>query len=442
MSIFKAYDIRGVYPDEINAVLAAKIGRAAARLLPGKTIAVGRDMRASSKELEKAVGLGLLESGKDVVEVGLVSTPMMYFCVGRFGYDGGIMVTASHNPAKYNGFKLSGKGVSPIGADTGLGDIERLVTSGAVDRPPGRERGSFRVAEVLSDYVTHVLSFDKGIKALVVAIDAGNGIGGYTSPRIFEKLPCKLLPLFFELDGTFPHHEPNPLKPENVVDLQKEVKAKGADIGIAIDGDADRAAFVDEQGEVIPGDIITALIAKEILRHEPRAAIIYDVRSSLAVREEIEAAGGRPVICRVGHSYIKQKMRDEQAAFGGELSSHYYFRDNFCADSGDIAIMHVLNILSATGQSLSSLVRPIRRYFQSGEINSEVEDKEGKIGELAGVFSDGIMSRVDGLTVEYPNWWFNVRPSNTEPLLRLNLEAKSREQMEKALSEVLAVIRA
>jgi len=439
MGIFKAYDIRGLYPEELDEALAEKIGLAAGSFFPGKTIVVGRDMRRSGPALADALIRGLTHAGKDVVDIGAVTTPMVTFAVARYGYDGGLMVTASHNPAKYNGIKLTAKGAEPVSYDTGINEIEEMVTSGNLPQAP--TTGSVTSREVLPDYLEHLMGSAGNIRGLKVVIDAGNGMAGMLMPPLFERLDCELVPLYFDLDGSFPHHEANPLKPENIVDLQKKVVEVGADVGVAFDGDGDRVAFVDERGEAISCDLVTALIAREVLKTNPGAHIIYDLRSSWVVREEIEAAGGKPVISRVGHSFIKRTMREKDAAFGGELSGHYYFRENFYCDSGAFALLKVLGLLSAAGRPLSELVRPLKRYHASGEINSEVEDKEAKIEELARLYACGEAHRLDGLTVEFRDWWFNVRPSNTEPVLRLVVEAKSRERMEAMRDQLIARIR-
>ncbi|MBM4032730.1 MAG: phosphomannomutase/phosphoglucomutase [Planctomycetes bacterium] len=439
MGIFKAYDIRGVVPGELNEALAEKIGAAAARFFPGQTVVVGRDMRVSSPAIAQALIRGLTRGGKDVVDIGMVTTPMVPFAVARYGYDGGTMVTASHNPGQYNGFKLTAKGAEPVAYDTGIGQIEQLVTG---ELPPAEKPGSVTQRDVLPDYLDHLMTAAKGIGGLKLVIDAGNGMAGYLLPPLFRRIQgVEVVPLYFEVDGTFPHHEANPLKAENIVDLQKKVVEAKADLGIAFDGDADRVAFVDERGKAVPCDLITALIAREVLRENPGAAILHDLRSSWAVREEILACGGVPVMTRVGHSFIKRAMRERDAAFGGELSGHYYFRDNFYCDSGAFTLLKALSLLCRERRPLSELIRPLQRYAGSGEINSEVEDKEAKIEELARTYAAGKQLRLDGLSVEFTDWWFNVRPSNTEPVLRLVLEANSHEHMEVRRDALLRQIR-
>ncbi len=427
-------------PEELDEALAEKIGGAAGSFFEGKTVVVGHDMRVSGQAMSDALIRGLTRAGKDVVDIGLVTTPMIPFAVAKYGYDGGIMVTASHNPKQYNGFKLTAKGAEPVAQDSGIDRIERMVEEGGA--APGATAGSVTRRDVLSDYLDHLMQAAKGIGGLKLAIDAGNGMAGYLIPRLFERIPgVEVVPLFFDLDGTFPNHEANPLKAENIADLQQKVVQVKADLGIAFDADGDRVAFVDECGQAVPCDLITALIAREILRDSPGATIIHDLRSSWAVREEIEALGGKAVMTRVGHSFIKRTMRDKDAAFGGELSGHYYFRDNFYCDSGAFALLKVLSLLCREGKPFSQLIRPLQRYHGSGEVNSAVADKEAKIEELAQRYAAGMVLRLDGLSVEFEDWWFNVRPSNTEPLLRLVVEAKSREHMEIRRDTLLRQIR-
>lgn len=451
MGIFKAYDIRGVVPEELDEALAEKIGAAAGQFFAGKTIVVGRDMRTSGPAIAQALIRGLNASGKDVVDIGMVTTPMVPFAVARYVYDGGIMVTASHNPKQYNGFKLTARGAEPVAYDSGINKIEEMANSG--DLPPAESPGSVSQRDILPEYLDHLMAAAKEIGGLKVAIDAGNGMAGYLLPHLLERLPgIQAIPLYFQPDGTFPNHGGNPLEPENTAELRRRVVEERADLGVAFDGDGDRVVFVDERGEVVPCDLVTALIARQLLRHNPGANILYDLRSSWAVREEIAAHGGTPVMTRVGHSFIKRAMRDvedavragiavrpgaageplreKDAAFAGEVSGHYYFRQNYYCDSGAMAMLEVLALLSQERKPLSQLIQPLRRYAGSGEINSEVEDKDAKIEELAATYGDGRLLRLDGLSVEFEDWWFNVRPSNTEPLLRLVVEARSREHME------------
>ena len=438
--IFKAYDIRGLYPDELDEALAERIGQAAGNFFKGKTVVVGRDMRTSGPALARALITGLTRAGKDIVDIGPVTSPMVTFAVAHYGYDGGIMVTASHNPAKYNGIKICGKGAEPVAYDTGIDAIEAAATADA-DVPAASEPGAGAERDVLPDYLDHLTSLAGDIHGLKLVIDAGNGMAGYLVPPLFERIDCEVVPLYFDLDGSFPNHEANPLKLENLLDLQKTVVAEQAHLGIAFDGDGDRVAFVDERGQAVACDMITALIATEILKGDPGSPILYDLRSSWAVREHIEACGGLPVKTRVGHSFIKAKMREHDAAFGGELSGHYYFRENFYCDSGALALLKVLALVTREGKPFSQLIAPLQRYAASGEINSEIADKEAKIAELAEAYADGEQSDLDGLSAEYGDWWFNVRPSNTEPVLRLVCEARTREHMEARRDALVKQIR-
>ena len=438
MGIFKAYDIRGIYPEEINEETGAKIGSAFAQFLGSKEIVVGRDMRNSSPNLAREAIKGIVAAGGRVFDIGMVSTPMVYFAVGHYGYGGGMMTTASHNPAQYNGFKLCRENAIPISGDTGLEDIEATV-EGAKTLPTDG-KGEVVEKDILPDYKKHLLSFVRGIGALKIVVDSGNGIVGTFLPEIMDDLPCEIIPLFFEPDGNFPNHEANPLKDENIRDLKAKVLETGANLGVAFDGDGDRCMFVDENGERVSSDIITALIAQNLLKRDKGAKIVYDLRSSWALPKGIEKGGGVPIRERVGHSFIKATMRRENALFGGELSGHYYYRDNFYADSGMITMIEVLNIVSSAKTKLSDLANPFKNFFATGELNFEVEDKDGKMKELAQVFADGKIDYLDGVSVEYSDWWFNVRKSNTEPLLRLNLEAKTKEGMVEAKNRVMKVL--
>ena len=439
MSIFKAYDIRGIYPKELDEDIAYKIGRATAYFLKAKQIVVGRDIRLSGKRLFDALAEGITDQGVDVIDIGLCSSPMLYFAVNFLKAKGSVMVTASHNPKEYNGFKFTRENAIPISEDTGIKDVERLVNKNQFK--DAQKKGKIIKKEVLSDYTNFVLKFAKNIKPLKVVIDTANGMGGLEVPKVFEKLKCEVIPLFFKLDGTFPNHDPNPLKGESLRFLIEKIKKEKADLGIAFDGDADRVFFTTEQGEIIPADFITCLIAKEMLKHHPKEKILYDLRSSWIVKETVEEAGGKASMSRVGHAFIKEQLRKENGIFAGELSGHFYFRDAFYTDSGIIAVIWILNLLSAENKKFSELIKHLKKYYASGEINSEVEDKEGKMKELANLYKDGKISWLDGIRVDFDNWWFNVRPSNTEPLLRLNLEAKSKEFMEKKRDEILRVIR-
>ncbi|MBI3847974.1 MAG: phosphomannomutase/phosphoglucomutase [Planctomycetes bacterium] len=442
MGPFKAYDIRGVYGPELNEDLARKIGFATATHLGAgpstPPIVVGRDMRPSSPAMAKAAMEGITLAGANVIDIGLAPTPMAYFAIGSLGAAGGLQVTASHNPAKYTGFKVCREQAIPIGSDSGLAEIEQLATSG--EMTPAATPGTVEEKNILDAYRDHVLRFaDRDLRPIRIVIDAGNGMAGYTLPRLFEKLPGKLTPMFFELDGTFPNHEANPLKPENTAALRAKVVEMKADLGAAFDGDGDRVAFVDETGKIVPSDIMTALIARAVLKRQP-TAIVYDLRSSLVVAEEIEKWGGRPIREKVGHAFIRATLRRENGFFGGELSGHYYFAENYFSDSAEIAFLLVWNLMSEEMLKLSALVRPLKRYVQSGELNFHVEDKDGKIEELRRTFPDARIDDLDGITVQYDDWWFNVRKSNTEPLLRLNLEADGRDRYNEVLPRVLALL--
>lgn len=437
--IFKAYDIRGIYPEELNEAAARRIGGAFVRFSGGSRVVVGRDMRESSPSLAAAFIEGVTAEGAGVVDVGEVSTDALYFASGELDLPGA-MFTASHNPARYNGLKLCGPQATPIGEESGLVDIKKLALEGELPVGP---RGEIESRDVLPDYAAHcrALVDEDSLKPLKVAIDAGNGMAGKTVPMVFDPLPFDVVPLFFELDGTFPNHPANPIEAANLVDLQAAVSKQDCDLGIAFDGDADRMFLVDERNQLVSGSLTTALVAERLLRKHPGETIIYNLICSWTVREVVEENGGRPVRTRVGHSFIKQVMAETGAIFGGEHSGHYYFRDNFRADSGMIAALVVLAAMSETDAPLSEILKPFQRYADSGEINSEVTDQHGTLELLASRFSDGKQDTVDGLTVEYDDWWFNCRPSNTEPLLRLNLEAKTEALKDEKVKEVLTVIR-
>jgi len=432
MGIFKAYDIRGLYPDEIDEGMARRIGNAFARFLKAKRLVVGRDMRTHSPEVAGGVMEGIRDAGCDVIDAGLCSTPMAYYAIATQDCDGGLNVTASHNPGQYNGMKLCREGARPISGASGIKDIERRVKK-AYPRPVA-DRGRASEVDLLTDFAAHVAAFGSVARPVAVAIDAANGMGAYTLPPILERLEgVEAHTLFMELDGTFPNHEANPLKEENLDPVRALVRERGADFGVGFDGDADRCCFVDETGRTVAADLMTALLARVFLEKYPGAPVVYDLRSSWAVKEEIEKAGGVAVRDRVGHSFIKATMRERGAVFGGELSGHFYFKDHFTCDSGEIALACTLGLVSRSEQPLSRLVADLRRYHSTGEINFRVEDKEGAIARLKREFSDGRQDELDGITVEYGDvaddlwWWFNVRASNTEPLLRLNLEASTAE---------------
>jgi phosphomannomutase len=438
--IFKAYDIRGTYPDQLDEDLAYRIGVSAVRVLQADSIVVGWDMRTSSPSISEALIRGITDAGADAVRIGMACTPMLYFAVGHLKAGAGIMVTASHNPSEYNGFKFCREEAIPVAYDTGLSQIEKLVQKDQTDFPG--EKGEVSDVDIGPDYRAHLLKFADGIKPLTVVIDAGNGVMGAFLPALFEKLPCEVIKLYFEPDGTFPNHEANPLKKENMADLIEKVKETDADLGIAFDGDGDRSMYCDEQGEIVPCDLLTALLGAEMLEREAGAAIVYDLRSSWVVREEIERLGGTAVESRVGHSYIKATMREKNSIFAGELSGHFYFRDIYTTDNAEMAAIQILSKISRAERPFSELIAPLRKYYATGEINFEVADKEAKLDALRSRYSDADLKELDGLTVEYPDWWCNVRPSNTEPVLRLNLEARSEQKRDEKLEEVKALLEA
>jgi phosphomannomutase len=438
--IFKAYDIRGVVPDELDAEVARAIGAAFATFAGAPAVLVARDMRPSGVELAEAFADGVTERGVDVVDLGLASTDLLYFASGRLDAPGA-MFTASHNPARYNGIKLCLAGARPVGEESGLAEIKRMVAEGlppATGRPGGRSS-----RDMLRDYAEHVRSFvDRSVlRPLRVVADTANGMGGLVVPVVFEGLPFELDLLYPELDGTFPNHPADPIRPENLKDLQARVLELGADVGLAFDGDADRVFLVDEQGQPLSGSTTTAILAKAVLTKHPGSKVIHNLICSKAVAEVIRENGGEPIRSRVGHSFIKQVMAETGAVFGGEHSAHYYFRDNYRADSGLIAALLVLEELSRAGVPLSELRKPFERYTQSGEINTAVDDPAAVIERVAAAYAGASQDRLDGLTVDLGDWWFNLRPSNTEPLLRLNVEARTREECDAHTAEVLALIR-
>ena len=442
--VFKAYDVRGVYPDELDERLALAIGfhfrgiLDADDLALGGRIVVSRDMRASSVPLARALSDGLRAAGLTVVDIGLATTPMNYFAIGHLRTSGGIQVTASHNPARYNGLKFSRRDAIPVSSETGIARLQELVHDQPVQ--PSAPLAGFEQCDIADAYRKHVLGFVRFREPrLKVAVDVANGMATLYRD-LLEELNIELVPLFFGLDGSFPNHEANPLKAENLRDLQRAVRDGGCALGVAFDGDADRAIFVDDAAADVGADMITALLAAPILERFPGAPIVYDIRSSWATREAILAAGGKPVRERVGHSFMKATMRRIGSPFGGELAGHFYYRENFFADSSLITTIEVLNELRRSGRSLSEALRPFRRYSGTGEVNFHVEDKDGMIRRLASVFSDGAADYTDGITVEYPDWWFNVRPSNTEPLLRLVMEARTPELLAQAKEKLLAIL--
>jgi phosphomannomutase len=440
--VFKAYDVRGIYPKEMDEAGAEAIGRAYVEQFEPRRIAVGRDMRLSSPTIQEAVIRGATAAGCDVLDIGLVGTEMVYFAVGSLELEGGIMVTASHNPKEYTGMKIVRRGALPVGGESGLLDVrDRAVSDTAHE---GSETASAQAYDIWPEYVARVLSFVDlaAIKPLKVVIDAANGMAGTMLPPVLEHLPIDAVRCYFEPDGSFPNHEPNPLLPENREFIVRKTLEEGADLGVAFDGDADRCFFVDDTGEFVPGDFVTALFAESILAREPGANVIYDVRASHAVPDTIERAGGTALINRVGHAFIKARMRKDDAVFAGEVSGHYYFRDFSQADTGVVPFLLMLELISRRGQKLSEILAPYReRYFITGEINTPVADVALKLQELKERYgNEGTVSHLDGLSVDAGEWHFNVRPSNTEPLLRLNLEATSQELMEEKRDEVLAVI--
>jgi phosphomannomutase len=441
--IFKAYDIRGVVPDELDEDLASTVGAAFARLTGAEAIVTVHDMRTSSGPLAEAVGRGASGQGTNVVNGGLGSTDMLYYASGSMGLPGA-MITASHNPPKYNGIKLCRAGAKPVGQETGLAELREMAEQG-VPAGPGKP-GTITGKDLLSGYAAYLKDLVdlSGMRPLKVAVDAGNGMAGYTVPKVFEGLPVDLVPLYFELDGTFPNHEANPIDPENMRDLQRAVTEHGADIGLAFDGDADRCFVVDERGEIVPPSVLTALIGVRELAREPGAAIIHNLITSRAVPEIISEHGGRPVRTRVGHSFIKAEMAREGAIFGGEHSGHFYFRDFWYADSGMLAALHTLAALGGQDGPLSQLLAQYSRYAASGEVNSEVADQAAVTERVRAEFAGrpGVsLDELDGLTVSGPGWWFNLRPSNTEPLLRLNVEAGDEAEMASLRDEVLGIVR-
>ena len=447
-AIFKAYDIRGIYPDQIDDEDAWKIGSATAQflrsLLTGydrgqantQSLCVGRDMRTHSPAVAKALIKGMNATGANVIDIGMIDTPQIYFAINHLRTCGGVQVTASHNPANYNGFKISGLQAKPIGADTGLKDIQHIAM--AMPHTKGKATGSVQKRDLTAKYKNHVLKFLRPSKAkLKIAIDASNGMAGKMVPAVFSDLPVEIIPINFEHKGTF-KHPPNPLIEEYLTEVKEAVVENKCHFGFCFDGDADRLMMVDEKGRTVTCDLMTALITPYFLERHPKSTIVYDLRSSWVVSEEIIKHGGTPRRERVGHAYMKKALRDSHAVFGGELSGHFYYRDNFCADSGLITLVYILNIVAKAKKPVSELIEPLRRYHASGEINFEVEDKQTRMEELARRYGEGQSDYLDGITVRFKDWWFNCRPSNTEPLLRLNIEAKTKELLEERLGEIEA----
>jgi phosphomannomutase len=440
-SIFKAYDLRGTYPDQINKEVARQIGRGLVGYLRPKSVVVGRDMRLSSPEVREGLIEGITAGGADVVDIGLVSTDCMYFSVGKYRYEAGVMITASHNPPEYNGFKMCRRDAVPLSGEAGLDRIQEMVLKN--DFPAAPKSGRIEERDVDDDYVDHILSFvdRKRVKPFKMVIDAGNGMAGKIVPKLFAHLPCKVIPMFFELDGSFPNHPASPIEPENIAPLRERVLKEKADLGAAFDGDADRMFLVDQNANPLGGDMVTALVAKSLLRKEKGATILYNLICSKAVPELIGSEGGKAIRTRVGHALIKPLMKEHNAVFGGEHSGHFYFRNNWFADSGLIALVVCLELISEEGRPLSELVRSIDTYVRSGEINSRLENIPQKMSQIEKHYSDGKIDHLDGLTVDFGEWWFNLRPSNTEPLLRLNVEAASKEMLDRKTAELLKLIR-
>ncbi|HEX2052336.1 MAG TPA: phosphomannomutase/phosphoglucomutase [Actinomycetota bacterium] len=436
--IFKAYDVRGVYPDQLDESVVRRIGAAFVHVMRASSIVVGRDMRISSEPLAAAFIEGAITQGADVVDVGLVSTDALYFASGELNMPGA-MLTASHNPGRYNGIKMCRQKAAPVGEDTGLKDILRFAEDGL---EPAPKDGTLTEQDILSRFVDHCLGVvdTSKMRPLKVAVDTANGMGGLVVPAVFDRLPVEVIPLYFELDGTFPNHPADPIQPDNLKDLIAAIRENDADLGLAFDGDADRVFLVDEKGGPASGSLVTALVAGEVLEAEPGAAIVHNLICSRVVPEVIKERGGVAVRTRVGHSFIKQVMAETGAAFGGEHSGHYYFRENFRADSGILCALYVLMALSKQDGQMSDVLAPLRRYWNSGEVNSVVSDQRVALERLAESNPDGSHDWTDGLTIEYPDWWFNARGSNTEPLLRLNVEARDAQFGQARTKELLEII--
>lgn len=447
MSVFKAYDIRGTYPDQIDAALARRIGRAFADFLGVGPLVIGRDMREMAPEIHDAVIEGILDGGIDVLDIGLSSTPQAYFAIGHLGAAGGMNVTASHNSKEYIGFKLCKEMAKPISADNGIKEIEVMATAAEAPAPVA-QRGTRKHVDTLADYAKHVARWADLARDVYIVSDAANGMAAHSFPAVLGAVPqVRHDGLYYELDGTFPNHEANPLKLSTLKDLQAYVVEKGAELGAAFDGDSDRCCFVDDKGRAIGNDIVTALVAREVLKGEAGASIVYDLRSSWVLPETILAGGGEPRKERVGHSFLKATMAKYDAPFGGELSGHYYFRDNWYADNSEIILLMVLNLVSRSDKPFSEMVDELMRYHSTGEVNFHIEDKRGAMDKLKEVFSDATsIDEMDGVTIAYGDvttpgwWWVNVRPSNTEPLLRMNLEADDLGRMEEKTREVIGIL--
>lgn len=445
-SLFKAYDVRGIVPTELTPETARLIGRSLVATLGPDSVVVGRDMRVSSPELAAALMDGIQDAGANVVDVGMVSTDALSFAIGNYGYPAGVMVTASHNPPEYNGFKIAREEARALSLTDGLDEIrDRILENNLPTALDDADRGSRQSRDILDDYAEHMLGMIdiSKLRPLKIAIDTGNGMAGLTVPRVFRDLPIEITPLYFEPDGTFPNHPANPIEPENTEELRRVVQEKGLDLGAAFDGDADRVFLIDEHGSFVGGDILTAMVASRMLDRNPGAAIVYNLISSRGVPELITAKGGRPIRSRVGHSYIKETMRKEDAVFGGEHSGHFYFRENWYADSGMAALLFALEMISEENKPLSRVIAPLDHRFRSGEINSEVTDPAATTQAIEVHFRElgAEIDDLDGITVSFPDWWFNLRSSNTQPLLRLNVEADTESLLAEKTQQVLAMIR-
>ena len=439
MSIFKAYDIRGTYPDQIDLETSKRIGAALAKFLGAESLVVGRDMRTMAPEVQDAVIDGILGQGCDVLDIGLSSTPMAYYAMGSLPCDGGLVVTASHNPKQYIGFKMCRQGARPLSGESGIREIQELVESGepeVVSRYGTRDQ-----VHVKDAFVDHIASFAKDIEPMTIVCDYANAMGAHEAPAIFDKFPqLEVIPLYQDLDGSFPNHEANPLHEPNLDDLRAAVKKHGAALGVAFDGDADRCAFVDEEGRTVLADLITVILARGMLARHPGKGIIYDLRSSKVLPEEIARLGGRPVRERVGHSFMKETMRREDCIGGGELSGHFYFAENYFTDCGVLACILVLEQISREGLTLKQAADPLRKYFGTGEVNFRIEDKEAKMNEVVAAFPEGKVDHLDGVTVTCADWWVNVRPSNTEPYLRMCLEANTDQLLTDKKAALLTIL--
>jgi phosphomannomutase len=443
-SIFKAYDIRGIYPKQIDGELARRVGRAFIDYLGARKIAVGRDMRASSPEIAAGFIKGARSQGAEVVDVGTVGTDVLYYAVASADLEGGAIITASHNPKEWNGIKMVRRGALALSGDAGIKEIKEALVAGRFADTPAAEGPTPETKNVIEAYARHCLSFIdvSKVQPILAVLDTGNGMGAVGAEAIFKSLPVRTVKLYFELDGTFPNHPPDPLEEANRREIMARVKSERADIGIAWDGDADRCFFIDDNGAFVPGDFVTALLGEAFCRKEPGARIVYDVRASRAVKDRVEAAGGKALVNRVGHAFFKKRMREEGGIFGGEVSGHFYFRENWFADNGMIPALLVLEMMGREKRKLSAILAPLReRYHISGEINSKVDDTAAALQRIEARYKDARIEKLDGISVDYDDWHFNVRPSNTEPLLRLNLEAYSDAEMQRHRDEVLAIIR-